>query len=149
MQFFLQVVPFVHPLSTIDSSYGVQYIRALPRRSAATVSRPARDRVILDSGGKTLTTDGARGFGPTAGYGVVLRAVDAVEPDPSLLIERLSEEHATVRVMEGDSDLRTGDLARVIPNHSCVVSNLVDFVWLVDGDQVLERLPVAARGRIT
>jgi len=113
------------------------------------VSRPARDRVILDSGSKTLTTDSARGFGPTAGYGVVLRAVDAVEPDPSLLIERLSEEHATVRVMEGDSHLRTGDLVRVIPNHSCVVSNLVDFVWLVDGDQVLERLPVAARGRIT
>jgi D-serine deaminase-like pyridoxal phosphate-dependent protein len=29
------------------------------------------------------------------------------------------------------------------------VSNLVDQVWLVDGDQVLERMPVAARGRIT
>jgi hypothetical protein len=30
-----------------------------------------------------------------------------------------------------------------------VVSNLVDAVWLVDGDKVLERMPVAARGRIT
>jgi D-serine deaminase-like pyridoxal phosphate-dependent protein len=36
-----------------------------------------------------------------------------------------------------------------VPNHSCVVSNLVDRVWLVDGDTVLESLPVAARGRIT
>jgi D-serine deaminase-like pyridoxal phosphate-dependent protein len=37
----------------------------------------------------------------------------------------------------------------VIPNHSCVVSNLVDHVWLVDGEEVVQRLPVAARGRIT
>ena len=40
-------------------------------------------------------------------------------------------------------------LVRVVPNHSCVVSNLVDRIWLVDGDEVLEQLPVAARGRIT
>ena len=45
--------------------------------------------------------------------------------------------------------LQTGDLVRIVPNHSCVVSNLVDRVWLVDGDAVLESLPVAARGRIT
>jgi hypothetical protein len=29
-----------------------------------------------------------------------------------------------------------------------VVSNLVDFAWLVGGDQVVDRLPIAARGRI-
>jgi hypothetical protein len=28
------------------------------------------------------------------------------------------------------------------------VSNLVDSVWLVDGDTVLEELRIAARGRI-
>lgn len=116
---------------------------------ARVVSRPARDRVILDSGSKTLTNDGARGFSATPGYGVVLRDVATAEPDPSLLVERLSEEHATVRVVDGDTTLATGALARIIPNHSCVVSNLVDQVWLVDGDRVIERLPVAARGRIT
>jgi D-serine deaminase-like pyridoxal phosphate-dependent protein len=52
-------------------------------------------------------------------------------------------------VLEGETRLRTGDLARIVPNHSCVVSNLVDQVWLIDGDVVLEPLPVAARGRIT
>ena len=113
------------------------------------VSRPARDRVILDSGSKTLTNDGARGFVPTPGFGVVLRDLSIAEPDPALLVERLSEEHANVRVLEGETGLRTGDLVRIIPNHSCVVSNLVDAVWVVDGDQVVERLPVAARGRIT
>lgn len=117
---------------------------------ARVVSRPARDRVILDSGSKTLTNDGARGFITTPGYGVVLCDVGGMaDPDTALLVERLSEEHATVRVLQGETRLKTGDLARIIPNHSCVVSNLVDQVWLVDGDTVLEQLPVAARGRIT
>jgi D-serine deaminase-like pyridoxal phosphate-dependent protein len=116
---------------------------------ARVVSRPARDRVILDSGSKTLTNDGARGFSETPGYGVVLRDIATTEPDPALLVERLSEEHATVRVVEGDTTLVTGALARIIPNHSCVVSNLVDHIWIVAGDRVIERLPVAARGRIT
>jgi D-serine deaminase-like pyridoxal phosphate-dependent protein len=116
---------------------------------ARVVSRPARDRIILDSGSKTLSNDLARGFINTPGYGVARRDLMAPDPDTSLLVERLSEEHATVRVLHGDTALTTGTLARLVPNHSCVVSNLVDEVWLVDGDTVLGQLPVAARGRIT
>jgi D-serine deaminase-like pyridoxal phosphate-dependent protein len=116
---------------------------------ARIVSRPAPDRLIFDSGSKTLTTDGARGFTPTAGYGAVRRELFTTEIEADLLVERLSEEHATVRATGGPTRLRTGGLVRLVPNHSCVVSNLVDAVWLVDGETVLERLPVAARGRIT
>ena len=116
---------------------------------ARVVSRPARERVILDSGSKTLTNDGARGFVPTPGYGSIMRDLYGADPDSSLLVERLSEEHANVRVVDGETALKTGDLVRIVPNHSCVVSNLVDAVWLVEGDRVIDRLPVAARGRIT
>jgi D-serine deaminase-like pyridoxal phosphate-dependent protein len=117
---------------------------------ARVVSTPAPDRVILDSGSKTLTNDLARGFGSTPGYGVVFTGLDARTPDESLIVERLSEEHATVRVLEGGRRLKTGDLVRILPNHSCVVSNLVDSVWLVDGggDACVERIDIAARGRI-
>ena len=73
----------------------------------------------------------------------------AAAPDERLVVERLSEEHATVRAAGGDPGFATGTLVRIVPNHSCVVSNLVDTVWMVDGDRVVERLPVAARGRIT
>jgi D-serine deaminase-like pyridoxal phosphate-dependent protein len=104
------------------------------------VSKPAPDRVILDAGSKTLSSDGARGFEPAAGYGVVLE-------HEGMLIERLSEEHATVRAAGGDIALQPGDLVRILPNHACVVCNLVDQAWLVDGDQVCA-LPIAARGRI-
>ena len=67
--------------------------------------------------------------------------------DDTLTIERLSEEHATVRVT-GSTALKPGDRVRVLPNHSCVVSNLVNEVRLVEGDRVIDTLPVAARGRI-
>lgn len=115
---------------------------------ARVVSRPAADRVILDCGSKTLSSDGARGMTQPQGYGAVFAKLDDRLPDDSLLVERLSEEHATVRVVSGDSRLAPGDLVRVLPNHSCVVSNLVDAVHLVDGADVVETFPVAARGRI-
>jgi D-serine deaminase-like pyridoxal phosphate-dependent protein len=114
---------------------------------ARVVSAPAAGRIILDSGSKTLTNDQARGFGATPGHGIVLDAIDSTRPDESLIIERLSEEHANVRAT-GPTTLRPGDLVRVIPNHSCVVSNLVDQCWVVDGQNVVDRLDVAARGRI-
>ena len=128
---------------------------------ARVVSKPAADRIILDSGSKTLTNDGARGFQLAPGYGTVLRGTgrhsstgrsvltgDDLTADDDLVIERLSEEHATVKVTSGSTDLEPGDRVRIVPNHSCVVSNLVDQAWLVEGNAA-EPLPIAARGRIT
>lgn len=113
---------------------------------ATVVSKPAVDRLVLDCGSKTLTTDLARGFGPTPGYGVVITP-DGSAIDETLDIERLSEEHAIVRVARRTA-LEPGDRVRVLPNHACVVANMVDEVLLVDGDRVIDKLPVAARGRI-
>jgi D-serine deaminase-like pyridoxal phosphate-dependent protein len=115
---------------------------------ARVVSRPATDRVILDCGSKTLTTDHARGFGSSPGFGVIFSDLSASQPNNSLLVERLSEEHATVRVLGAGCTLKPGDLVRVLPNHACVVSNLVDSVWLVNGETVLDELQISARGRI-
>ena len=117
---------------------------------ATVVSKPAADRIILDCGSKTLTNDQARGITAAAGYGAVLAGVGESprQVDETLTIERLSEEHATVRAA-GGTRLEPGDRVRVVPNHACVVSNLVDVVRLVEGDHVMDTIPVAARGRIT
>jgi D-serine deaminase-like pyridoxal phosphate-dependent protein len=104
-------------------------------------------RIILDAGSKTLTNDQARGITAAPGYGAILTA-DGAAIDDRLTIERLSEEHATVRV-SGATALRPGDRVRILPNHSCVVSNLVNEVRLVEGERVIDTLPVAARGKIT
>jgi D-serine deaminase-like pyridoxal phosphate-dependent protein len=116
---------------------------------ATVVSKPAADRIILDCGSKTLTNDQARGIGQVTGMGAVLigNGGAGLQIDDSLTIERLSEEHATVRV-SGGTPLEPGDRVRVVPNHSCVVSNLVDEVRLVDGDDVLDTITVAARGKV-
>lgn len=111
---------------------------------ARVVTTHAPDRIILDCGSKTLSNDQVRG---QPGYGVVLDALHSSAPDESLLIERLSEEHAVVKAAR-PSPLKPGQLVRVVPNHSCVVSNLVDHVWVVNQDEVVERLDVSARGRI-
>ena len=87
---------------------------------ATVVSKPSADRIILDCGSKTLSSDLARGFA-APGYGVVLddgRSARAI--DEALTIERLSEEHATVRVAGGLA-LEPGDRVRVcrITRASC------------------------------
>jgi D-serine deaminase-like pyridoxal phosphate-dependent protein len=115
---------------------------------ARVVGRPAPDRLILDAGSKTLTTDVARGQGDVSGYGAILESLDGTTPNSNLLIERLSEEHATVRVRGDGANLQPGELVRIVPNHACVVSNLVDEVWLVSGNHALDRIDISARGRI-
>jgi D-serine deaminase-like pyridoxal phosphate-dependent protein len=129
----------------------------------ATVVTKHDGRIILDCGSKTLTNDQFRGLpsrsassgqvkagiATASGFGAVLRQDgNGRAVDESLTIERLSEEHATVAVA-GSTRLEPGDRVQVLPNHSCVVSNLVDCVRLVDGDRVIDTLPVAARGRIS
>ena len=114
---------------------------------ATVVSKPAADRIILDCGSKTLTTDLGRGAA-SQGYGAVLTDPEREIEDSGLVIERLSEEHATVRVTSGSTALEPGDRVRVLPNHSCVVSNLVDCIRLVEHGTIVETLPVSARGKI-
>ncbi len=116
---------------------------------ATVVSKPEHSRIVLDCGSKTLTSDPPRGFGHPRGFGAVFADLDAAALDDDLLVERLSEEHAVVTAASGSTPLEPGDLVRVLPNHACPVSNLVDCVRLVEGRDVVETLAVAARGRIS
>ena len=114
--------------------------------AATVVSRPAPDRVILDCGAKTLALDGARGFSDLPGHGLVILADGT--PDSTLVIERLSEEHATVKAL-APTRLKVGDRVAVLPNHSCVVTNLMDELVLAENGEVTGRIPVDARGKIS
>jgi len=37
---------------------------------------------------------------------------------------------------------------RIVPNHVCVVVNMMDEVVMVRGDEIIGTLPVAARGKL-
>ncbi len=105
---------------------------------ATVVSVPAPERAVLDAGSKTLSSDGLR---PSAGgHGFVLGKKSR--------IARLSEEHGVVDVAAGES-FRVGERVSVLPNHTCVVSNLHDRVYAVRKGRVEEVWTVAARGRVT
>jgi D-serine deaminase-like pyridoxal phosphate-dependent protein len=105
---------------------------------ATVVSRPTPNRVIIDAGSKSLSSDLAGPDQP--GYGL-LRGT-------SLVLERLNEEHGIIEMTTASDTPRVGDRVHVIPNHVCVVTNLFDEVHLVSGDGVVETVPVAARGRV-
>ena len=103
---------------------------------ATVVSRPTPTRAVLDTGSKSLSSD----IGGLEGYGLVAGT--------DLTLTFLNEEHGVIEQPEPFDTLRIGQRVRVIPNHVCVVSNLFDEVHLISDEQVIETVPVAARGRV-
>lgn len=99
------------------------------------VSVPSNGRAVVDAGTKVLTSD----LLGLDGHGYVLGR-------PDIKVAGLSEEHG---VLTAEAiNLKVGDRLRIIPNHVCVVSNMLDEVQLIRGDQVLGPHAVAARGKV-
>ena len=109
---------------------------------ATVVSRPHEDLAIIDGGSKTFATDVPPGTRPLnlEGFGHVVDYPDAV-------LERLTEEHGMLRVKRAH-DLEVGDTLRIIPNHVCSTVNLHNEVFFTDGTGGVERVEVAARGKL-
>jgi D-serine deaminase-like pyridoxal phosphate-dependent protein len=107
------------------------------RVRTTVVSRPTDARAILDAGTKVLTSDqyGMKGFGHVMEY-------------PEAVVTSLSEEHGIVDLSACPERPRVGDVVHVVPNHCCVVSNMVDELYGVRGGEVEVVWPVAARGRV-
>ena len=105
---------------------------------STVVSRAGPDRGILDAGSKTLTSDTGGGLD---GHGLILE-------HPEAKIARFAEEHGFLDLTRSNTRPAVGDVVRIVPNHVCVVVNMVDEVVMVRGDEILGALPVAARGRL-
>ena len=104
---------------------------------ATIVSTPTPDRAIIDAGSKMLTSDllGMEGFG-------------LIKEAPDAQIASLSEEHGVIDLSTSDWQPKVGDPIHIIPNHACVVTNMVDHVYLAE-NETLVKTPVPARGRVT
>jgi D-serine deaminase-like pyridoxal phosphate-dependent protein len=105
---------------------------------STVVSRAAPERGILDAGSKTLTSD----TGGLDGHGLILE-------HPQARIARFAEEHGFLDLSACNDRPNVGDVVRVIPNHVCVVVNMVDRLITVRGGEITGELPVAARGRLS
>ena len=60
----------------------------------------------------------------------------------------LAEEHGFLDLSRSNTRPNVGDVVRIVPNHVCVVVNMMDEVVMVRGDEIVGVLPVAARGKL-
>ena len=108
--------------------------------AATIVSRPARDRAVIDAGSKTFGLDrGAHSSSPLKDFG---RVIDA---DAALV--RLSEEHGVLEI-PADSPIAVGDRIRIVPNHVCSVSNLGRRFYGLRGRVVEAVIQIEASGGV-
>jgi D-serine deaminase-like pyridoxal phosphate-dependent protein len=103
---------------------------------ATVTSRPAPDRLILDSGSKALAAERLTTLTP--GFGVI-------EHHPELRVERLYEEQAIVH-SDGPCKIPVGTRVQVVPNHACAAANLHSRMLVVEAGTVVEEWPVETRG---
>jgi len=103
----------------------------------SVVSRGGEDRGILDAGSKTLTSD----TGGLDGFGHIIE-------HPSARIHKFAEEHGFLDLTQCNDKPAVGDIVRVVPNHVCVAVNMMDQLVAVRNNEIVEVIPVAARGKL-
>jgi D-serine deaminase-like pyridoxal phosphate-dependent protein len=108
--------------------------------TVVSTSRPGG--AVCDAGSKVLGLDrGAHGLDIAPGHGTVVGR-------DGIGIQRLSEEHGWLSYETG-AGCAVGDVLRVVPNHACPVVNNFDHAWVADGDEVVDRWAITARGAVT
>ena len=124
--------------NTVDAE-SASYADCAATVLTTVVSTSVPNRAMIDAGSKTLAADRLES-GARQHFGYVL-------DHPEFTLDGLSEEHGHLSI-PGNSSIRVGNRLRIIPNHICPCINLHDSVYLVSGDQVVERWKVAARGMV-
>jgi D-serine deaminase-like pyridoxal phosphate-dependent protein len=104
---------------------------------ATVVSRPTRERAILDAGSKTLTSD----LAVATGYGFVVE-------HPEAEVYKLNEEHGLVDVSKCARQPEVGERVTIVPNHACGTVNMHDEVVMHRGGEIVTTYRIAARGKV-
>ena len=107
---------------------------------ATVVSRPTRERIVVDAGSKVLTSDRMLTANPPTTFGDVIGHDDW---SPA----RLSEEHGVIEI-PSSANVSIGERIVIMPNHICPVINLANELTIVEDGDVVDQWPVAARGRV-
>ncbi len=103
------------------------------------VSHARRERMIVDGGSKTFSSDPAGAGG--SGYGRLTDAPDAV-------FDRMNEEHGFIDLTRAGRDFVIGEKTRIIPNHICVAVNLHEQIYGMRGGRVEQVWRPEARGKL-
>ena len=106
------------------------------RVRATVVSANEPDRIILDSGSKSITADAQDGL-----YGHIVEY-------PQARLYAVNEEHGFTDFTACERIPAVGDIVHVIPVHTCVVTNLHNQIYAVRAESIEQAHPVAARGLV-
>src|SRR5689334_13554663 len=101
------------------------------------VSNPTETRAVFDAGSKVMTYEQyyAKGYGRVVEY-------------PDAEVTGFSEEHGILDLSKCAKKPKIGETISVIPNHCCVVTNMMDEVYAARKGVVEAVYPVAARGKV-
>ncbi len=103
------------------------------------VSHAADDRMIVDGGSKTFSSDRLSSGGP--GHGRVMEA-------PGAVFHKMNEEHGFIDLSQAERKFEIGEKVRIIPNHICVAVNLHEYVYGVRDGKLEEVWNVEGRGKL-
>lgn len=95
----------------------------------ATVMKANEKFVILDTGRKSVSVDQAMPTIPGCDYKEI----------------KVSEEH--IKLPADALKTQVGEKISLVPGHCCTTMNLHDYIYLVRGDKVMDRVPITSRGR--
>ncbi len=109
---------------------GLGFEKALTIRSTV-ISKSFAPFIITDAGEKTMSIE----FGMPELIG-----------HPGARLVMLSEEHGHILVEGKPPELKVGDQVEFYPSHICTTVNLNNRLWVLDGEKVLDRWEIAARG---
>lgn len=108
---------------------------------ATVISKPTKERVVLDAGAKALAPQKRdSGICATQGFGYVKNSKDVIIVD-------LYDEHGLISDEEFCSDIRIGDKIEIIPSHICPTVNLYDKADLLSDGAVIGEIPILCRGK--
>jgi D-serine deaminase-like pyridoxal phosphate-dependent protein len=104
---------------------------------ATVVSTPTETRAVFDAGSKVMTYEQyyAKGYGRVVEY-------------PDAEVTGFSEEHGILDLSKCAKKPTIGETISVIPNHCCVVTNMMDEIYAARKGVVEAVYPVAARGKV-
>lgn len=122
-------------ITRIGNSDMLSSDRCVLRVLVTVVSTPSPDRIIIDGGQKTFTSN------PPSPYGHIIEAPDAK-------INGMSVEHGHVDVSKCSQKFTVGDRLSVIPLHQGMTSNLHDELVAVRGESVETIWNIIGRGKV-
>lgn len=104
---------------------------------STVVCRPDEHSAIIDAGTKALTSDSYPAYANRHGY---------IVGHGDVLLYRLNEEHGFLK-SEGRMPFEIGDKIAIIPNHACVITNLVEEAYGVRNGAPERMIRIDARGK--